>query len=341
MRNKILILILIIVVAIAVSAAAGYFYFLQNVKTPLGPASAPKKAFAVLPGQGVKEIAKKLEDEKIIGDDFYFEIYAWLSDTEKRFQAGEYELTPAMNIPQIVGILISGKAISQEVRVTVPEGVTFKEIVSRFENSGFKIGDDLPKAGDYKDEFSFLADSPDDASLEGFLFPDTYNFFKKSSADDIFKKFLDNFNKKLSSNLREEIKRQNKKIHETVTMASVIEKEVAKDPDRAIVSGILWKRLAAGMPLQADATICYAKLADFKGCYPIYRDDLDIDSLYNTYKYKGLPPGPISNPGLAAIEAAIFPQESDYWFYLSKPDGETVFSKTLDEHNKAKALYLR
>lgn len=326
---------------LGISAVAGYFYFLKNIRTPFSPISSARQIFVILPGQGVKEIAENLEKDKIIADDFYFKVYSWLSDTQTRFQAGEYSLGPAMNIPQIVGVLISGHIVSRDIWVTIPEGFSLKEIIARLEEKSFKSVVFPSDISDYQSKYPFLADSPSNANVEGFLFPDTYKFTEKSSSEDIIKKFFDNFQNKLSPDLKEEIRKQNKTIYEIITMASLIEKEISRDPDRAIVSGILWKRISVGMPLQVDATVCYAKSASYKNCYPIYKDDLALDSLYNTYKYTGLPPTPISNPGLAAIKSAIFPQSSDYWFYLSKPNGETVFSRTFEEHNKARALYLK
>lgn len=340
MKVKISVALLLIGATAAAVVAGGYVYFLQIVKTPHNQTAPIKKIIAVAPGQGVKEIAAQLEQEEIIADDFYFNLYVRITRTEKRFQAGEFELTSAMNIPQIVGTLISGATLPREARITVPEGFTAKEIRARLEENNLFVGDAFLTLNGYQDRYSFLADAPALAGMEGFLFPDTYHFFKKSSAEDIVKKFLDNFEKKLSDNLREELKRRQRTIFEAVITASLIEKEVARDPDRAIVSGILWKRLSVGMPLQVDATVCYAKTQEFKNCHPILKDDLEIVSSYNTYQQRGLPPGPISNPGLAALEAAVFPQESEYWYYLSKPDGETVFSKTLEEHNRARALYL-
>lgn len=341
MKVSISVVLLFLLVAAAVIVAGGYAYFLQIVKAPLNQTAPVKKTIAVAPGRGVKAIAAQLEREGVIADDFYFNLYVRITGTEKRFQAGEFELTSAMNIPQIVGTLISGAVAPREVRITVPEGFTAKEIRARLEENNLFVGDAFAAFKGYQDRYLFLADAPALAGLEGFLFPDTYHFFKKSSAEEIVKKFLDNFEKKLSDNLREELKNRHRTIFEAVTMASLIEKEIARDPDRAIVSGILWKRLAAGMPLQVDATVCYAKTQAFNNCHPILKDDLNVDSPYNTYKQRGLPPGPISNPGLKALEAAVFPQESEYWYYLSKPDGQTVFSKTLEEHNAAKTIYLR
>jgi UPF0755 protein len=186
--------------------------------------------------------------------------------------------------------------------------------------------------------YDFLKDKPENLSLEGYLFPDTYLIEKKESLENIVKIILNNFDKKLNQNLRDEIKKQNKGIFEIITMASLIEKEVINYEDKQIVSGILWKRIKAGVPLQVDASVVYALNAKKE---KISIEDTKINSPYNTYKYRGLPLGPICNPGLESIKAAIYPKETNYWYYLSKPSGETVFSKTLEEHNIAIYKYLK
>jgi UPF0755 protein len=148
---------------------------------------------------------------------------------------------------------------------------------------------------------------------------------------------LDNFNKKLSIKMREDIKKQGKTIFEIITLASIIEKEVSKEEDRKIVAGIFYKRLKQGIHLESCATINYILGNNKK---QLSFEDTRVESPYNTYLNKGLPPGPISNPGIFAIKAAIYPQETDYLFFLSKPTGETVFSKTFEEHNKNKRKWL-
>jgi UPF0755 protein len=188
---------------------------------------------------------------------------------------------------------------------------------------------------DYSSEFDFLQDKPENESIEGYLFPDTYQIAKGESCEEMLNTMLSNFDKKLTLNLRTEIKNQRKSIFDVVIMASLIEKEVRTFDDKKIVSGILWKRMAVGMPLQLDATINYIT---GKSDPSATIKDTKIDSPYNTYKYKGLPKGPISNPGINSIIAAIYPSQTDYWYYLA--DGRTIFSKTLEEHNAAAKMYL-
>ncbi|MBI4122479.1 MAG: endolytic transglycosylase MltG [Parcubacteria group bacterium] len=155
---------------------------------------------------------------------------------------------------------------------------------------------------------------------------------------DVVRKMVQNFDAKVTQDLRNEAARQGKNFYTVLIMASIIEAEVPHEEDRPIVSDIFWSRLAAGVPLQSDATLTYI----IGGSRPaLTNEELQIDSAYNTYKYRELPPTPIGNPGLSAIRAAIYPADTDYFYFLSTPEGETIFSRTLEEHNAAKARYLR
>jgi UPF0755 protein len=183
-----------------------------------------------------------------------------------------------------------------------------------------------------------LDDKPDYRGLEGYLFPDTYRIFKGSSPSEVLEKMLDNFDSKLTEEMRLEIERQGKTIYEIVTMASIVEKEVRSEADMKIVAGIFWDRIKYGQPLQSCATLAYI-LGVNKKQYSL--EDTKTDSLYNTYQNKGLPPGPIANPGLRALEATIYPEYTDYNYFLSSSDGETIYSVTYDEHLRNKAIYLR
>lgn len=278
----ILVLITIIILAI--------FFVWYGIYVPKIPGSNEPVIFLVKKGEGAKEISQNLKEQGLIRYSSLFRAYALAKKKAGQLKAGQYELSRAMKVPEIVEKLVSGEVIKK--KITIIEGWTIKDI-----EEYLKLGEIAP-------------------SLEGYLFPDTYEILPEDGVEEIVKKMRDNFDKKLTPELREEITSQEKIIPEIIIMASLIEKEVKTLEDKKIVSGILLKRLEIGMPLQVDAAP-------------------------DTYRYKGLPLGPICNPGMDSILAAIYPEESNYWYYLSTPEGKTIFSKTLEEHNIAKAKYLK
>ncbi len=324
-----------------------------GIYAPKEPGSSETAAFLVKKGEGVKEISTNLEQQGLIRYSLLFRFYILASGVSSDLKAGEYSFSKSMSIPDIVKKLVSGDVIKK--KITIIEGWDLRDIGWYFENkgmftaeeifeiTGFPLADyskipDLPGCQDFSKEFDFLADKPKNVGLEGYLFPDTYEILPEDRIEEIVSKMLTNFDKKLNQDLRKEMIFQGKLIFEIVIIASLIEKEVQTPEDKKIVSGILWKRLKNGIPLQVDAAIIYITA---KKTTKISKADLKIDSPYNTYKYKGLPLGPISNPGFESILAAIYPQNSQYFYYLSTPEGETIFSKTLEEHNIAKAKYLK
>jgi len=323
-----LLLILIIIL--------GSTYIWQGICLPINKNSNEEITFSVRKGEGTKEIAINLEREKLIKMATLFRVYTIFTGISNKLQAGEYSLSPSMTIPEITEKLVSGDVIEEQI--TIIEGWDLRDLAEYLGEMGFNKDEFLELIKkDFSGDFSFLEDKPKDLSLEGYLFPDTYKIKKGVTLEEIINKALQNFDKKLTQELRQEIVNQNKTIFEIITMASMIEKEVKTLEDKKIVSGILWKRLENDVLLQVDSTIPY--VTGKKD--PVSIDETKIDSPYNTYKYGGLPLGPICNPGLESILAAIYPESSDYWYYLSTPDGKTIFSKTLEEHNIAKAKYLK
>lgn len=286
-----------------------------------------QNAFVVIEqGQGTRAIAQELEKKQLIRSSWFFQGYAFLKGVSHKLQAGEYDLSPSLSLAQILTKLATGD-IAKET-ITVIEGWNMRDIAWHLQGRNMFRAEELFELGQksFLAEYAFLQDKPAFVGLEGYLFPDTYHVRKGESLESVVKKMLTNFEKKYNAELRAETKRQGKTIFQIITMASLIEREVQTIEDKHIVSGILWKRLAKGIALQVDATVDYATGK--------------TDSLYNTYQYPGLPLGPIANPGLESILAALEPTENPYLYYLSTPDGTTVFSKTLEEHNIAKAKYL-
>lgn len=248
--------------------------------------------FKIEKGQGVREIGQKLQDQGIIKSKYFFLFY--VLSTGKKLKAGDYEVSSSMNIAEIVRKMNNGDVAQR--KVTIIEGWTVKDMKKYFSETGI--------SGEI------------DENLQGYLFPDTYVFSFEADAEEVISAMQKNFEKKVTTELKNEIISQGKTLEEVVKMASLLEKEVITYKDKQKVAGLLWKRIKAGMPLQVDAA-------------------------RETYEHKGLPERPICNPGLESIKAAIYPIETDYWFYLSAPDGETIFSRDLAEHNLAIKKYLK
>lgn len=343
---------------IIILAIFGLLFFLgykNSINSPVDK-KGDDTDFVVEPGQGVTQISKNLKETGLINSNFYFQIYVWRQGLEKKFQAGEYVLNPSMTMKEIVEKLTKGNTVDKEKTITIIEGWNTREISQYFEREGvfqseellelvgfpkvdYRYEKDMPKPKNYSTDFSFLNDKPSYRGLEGYLFPDTYRIFQDATLDDVVIKMLDNFDAKLTDQMRQDIESQGKSIYEIVTMASILEKEVRSQDDMKIVSGIFWDRIKNGQRLESCATLAYI-LGVNKDQYTV--EDTNIQSPYNTYRNDGLPPGPICNPGLNAIKAAIYPTYTDYNYFLSDPDtGNTVFSVTYDEHLINKNKYLR
>lgn len=363
--KKIILCILALLLVMAALGIGAYFYIQKQVLLPLDLNGA-EKIFAVENGENIGSIASNLEKDKLIKNSFYFKFYFWQNKGADKIKAGKYLLAPKMAIGDIAEVLTQGKMMPEGVWVTIPEGLTIKEIDEKFAQSGLvkkgaiinykfdslknKEGKDildllLGISADDPASYDFLKDKPEKAGLEGFLFPDSYRFREGAAADVIIVKMLDNFNKKLDNDLRQAIndRRQAFKngnpltIFEAITMASIIQKEVRTPEDMKMVAGIFYNRLNTGMKLEADSTLNF--ITDSHRDRATY-EDLRIDSLYNTYKYAGLPPGPISNPGLEAIKAAVYPAKTDYFYFLTASGGQVIYSKTYAEHLKNIAKWL-
>jgi len=344
--RRIILLLLILTVGLLI------FYWSQ-LSIPLDFTDIEERLFLIERGQSLFQIASALEDQNLIKCKFSFTFNVFLKGKQDNLQAGEYSLSPSMSIADISQKIISGDVAKETI--TIPEGWNLRDIAWYFENRGmfqaeelfelvgfplidYSKSTDLPQPKDFSQDYDFLKDKPNILSLEGCLFPDTYELNRGDGLEEIVRKMLDNFDEKLTQELRDEITNQGKTIFEIVTMASLLEKEVRILEDKKIVAGVLWKRLKNNMPLQVDATIIYIT---GKKTTQVSIGETKIDSPYNTYKYRGLPLGPISNPGLESILASIYPESSGYWYYLSTLEGETIFSRNLEEHNIAKAKYLK
>ena len=296
--------------------------------------------FEVKKGQGVKEIGWALKEQNLIRSSFWFKTYVWLKGEGSSLKAGKYSLSPSFNIPLIVDALSGGKVILNEARVTLPEGMSLAEIKNKLLEAGVPAAAQISeeKTGDFALQYKFLNEAPAESSLEGFLFPDTYRFKKDAKTEEIVKRFLENFDRKLLPAWREEISRQKRTLYEILIMASIIQNEAGSAEEMSLIASVFYNRLKINMALESDATVNFATGKNNR--QPLL-EDLKVKSPYNTYLNRGLPPGPIGNPGEAAIKAAVYPASSNYYYFLHPLNSPAVFSKTLGEHNANREKYLK
>lgn len=335
--------------AAAVLAAlfAGLVFSQADLPVSKEPAAA---TFVVEKGDGAKTIAARLEEAGLIRSRTYFLLTVWSRGHQAAFKAGAFELSPSMSTGEIEAALAQGKPVSNERDVTLIEGWTLNDVAEYLAKEGVASKEEFfAEAGksavaapqdlpDWGASYPALKDKPAGAPLEGYLFPDTYRIYVGGGAKELVRRMLDNLEVKLTPELRKEIAASGRSVHEILTMASVIEREVRGEEDRGLVSDIFWRRVVAGRGLEADSTVNYIT----GGSKPaVSYEETRIDHPWNTYKYRGLPPGPIGNPGMSAILAALRPKANPYWYFLTDKEGNVRYGKTLEEHNANKAKYLR
>jgi UPF0755 protein len=295
-------------------------------------------AFVIEEGEGFSEITEALHVQGLIANRSWFRIYAWLDGSARSLQSGTFSLQPNLNYAAIIDAL--GHSSAEEIEITIPEGTSLKKIgellVQQFD---FTLDDWEIATGTSSPLFSlpfFLTtETPDGVDLEGYLFPETYRFFPDATAEDIAGRMV----AELESRLAEEniVGTSEMSVHEIITLASVLEREVQHPSDYANVADVFLKRIDIDMPLQSDATVSYAEGNESSDIFDI---DREIDSPYNTYMYRGLPLGPICNPGMAAILAVLHPTPNDYYYFLTTSENDVVYAETYEEHLVNKAKYL-
>ncbi|WP_054030292.1 endolytic transglycosylase MltG [Desulfatitalea tepidiphila] len=326
-------LLLIIALLIAVAGAAGWIAVdLHRFANRPADGEEHSHIVSVAPGESFGMLSARLEKAGVITSDIRFKIIARLSGDDKRLRAGEYALSTAMTPMEIIDILASGKVLLH--RLTIPEGYTIDQVATEVEKAGLASAE----------EFSRLARDPslvselqlDGPSLEGYLFPDTYHFPREVSARGIITTMVNAYQSLVTDEWRNRAHELDLSIHDIVTLASIIEKETGAPSERPIIASVFHNRLKKRMRLESDPTVIYG-IESFDG--NITRRHLSSATPYNTYVIRGLPPGPIANPGRAALEAALYPAETDYLFFVSKKDGTHYFSKTIAEHTEAVRKY--
>jgi UPF0755 protein len=323
----------IAVFLLAASLAAGALYQrLQDYAAESADPAGAETFFAVAPGERLKTTADRLHREGIVRRPVAFRVLARLRGVENRIRAGEYRLSPAMTPEQVLQRLVKGEHALH--RLTVPEGLTLDQVAERVQAAG--LGDAGAFARTASDPALSRRLGVEATTLEGYLFPETYFFPRPVSAEAICRAMVRRFRAVFNEEWKERAEAMGHTVHEIVTLASIVEKETGDPGERPLIASVFHNRLKRGMRLQTDPTVIYG-IENFDG--NLTRRDLKTHSPYNTYTIDGLPPGPIANPGRASLEAALYPAESDYLYFVSRNDGTHVFSATYPAHRQAVRRY--
>ena len=285
------------------------------------------------PNATAADVAEILDDSGVVNREYLFRFFTWLTEDGATFPAGSYNLNSNLDYRAILRRITSQKKVLDTVKVTISEGMENHQIVDILVDKKVCEREKLEEVLANADfDYSFVKELPKGkvTRLEGYLFPDTYEFYVGDSAERVINKFLENFDNKFGEDAKEKAEKLGFTTHELITLASIIERE-ALASDRKNISSVFHNRLKKGQKLESCATVQYI-LEERKDVLSI--EDTKIDNEYNTYKYKGLPPGPIANPGIDAITAALYPADTDYYFFALQEDGTHKFSKTYEEHKK-------
>lgn len=278
----------------------------------------------------IDQVADELKNAGMIEYKWLFKLFSRFSHAETKIDPGTYDVSTELDYRALVTALQFGSGNQEITRITFPEGYSLEQIFTLLEDNHIAHKSELYEAAaNYDFDYDFLADLPlgDASRLEGYLFPDTYDFYEGEDASVAINRFLRNMNNKLTEDVRSAAANRGLSVRELLTLASLIEKEAGSDDERGIMASIIYNRLNAGWLLQLDSTLNYIKGTS---TFALTNEDMEIDDPYNTYKYEGLPPGPICNPGLASIQAALEPEDTNYWYWYSV-DGVSTFFTEYDD----------
>ncbi len=295
----------------------------------------------ITPGSSSMEIAKNLKEAGLIRNELLFRLYGKIMGYDGSLQAGKYEFSSGLTMGEVLEKIVRGEVIVSTKRITIPEGLNVEQVARHLESQGAADkGVFLEKVKEvHLEDYWFLKEGNDSTYMvEGYLFPDTYEIEEDAAEEDIIKVLLNRFKTVFNDSYRERAEELEMNVHETVTLASIIERETRIKEEQPLVSSVFHNRLERNMLLESCATVQYA-LGEVK---PVLTErELQIESFYNTYIHPGLPPGPIAAPGKSALEAALHPEDTEYFYFVLKGDesGEHYFGKTFSEHqeNRRKA----
>jgi UPF0755 protein len=321
---------LIFVLFVAIMGGAAAFSMYARINEPYRGFEGSEQFVDIPAGAGSRAIGDRLAAAGIVRDPWTFRIALYLSRQGRHLKAGEYRFDNPMTPQEVIDKIARGDVFV--IPVTFPEGLTIAEMAKIFEEHGLGTAASFTAAARDVGEIRDL--DPVAKDLEGYLFPETYSLSRQTDAAKLVRLMVAGFMHALSPGAREAAAARGLSIRQLVTLASIVEKETAKADERPVVAAVYTNRLRIGMPLQCDPTVIYALTRAHRYDGNIHKADLSFDSPYNTYRYPGLPPGPIASPGRASLEAAANPAPADYLYFVSRNDGSHEFARTLDEHNR-------
>lgn len=320
--------VITVLVAIAAGGAAWWMY--SRLIEPYRGYAQPEVFVDVPQGAGPARIGERLVEAGVVRDTWTFRAALLVSGRARALKAGEYRFAQPMHALDVIDKIARGDVYKR--LLTFREGLTIAEMAQVFEEKGFGKADEFQKAAA---NAKLIADlDPEAKDLEGYLFPETYSLPRDTPASVVVEQMVSAFKNALTESMRAAAKEQGLTIRQLVTLAALVEKETGTASERPAVAAVYRNRLKINMPMQADPTVIYAlqKAGNYHG--NLSKESLQFDSPYNTYKYPGLPPGPIAAPGRASLDAAAHPADVDYLYFVSRNDGTHVFSSTLAEHNR-------
>lgn len=320
----------------------GFIFFGWGIYTLVKPSVIEKKEYVIhIPEHATHtDVTNTVYGMGLIRSSFFFDLYIQSMYGSKTPQSGEFRIhTPVSGV--YLGRLIFSGLHKNEKNIVFIEGWTRKDIGAYLEKQGFGTQQDfleVTQTSSILSKYPKFTQEQIPKNLEGYLFPDTYRVYETTSLKEIVTKMLDTLDAKITPDIQDAIRSHGLSLHQALTLASILEREVQSDSDKSKVADILYRRLEKGMPLQVDSTLNFITE---KGSVRASLEDTKIDSLYNTYQVKGLPPGPIANPGISSIRAIAYPTPNDFLFFLTTPQGEVKYAKTFEEHVENKRKYLK
>lgn len=338
---KFLFRLFVLVVIIATGTLFyGYNYVTTNT-TAINPSDKSDIIFQVKDGIALTSVLRSLEEKKIIKDYKAARIYSLIYFKNKQIKPGFYQISKSMSFGEIFEKFASGKVY--QIWLTIPEGFSIKKIAKRITNKNLSEANYIELAktinNELKEKYEFLNDLDNNQTLEGYLFPDTYDI-TGATEEDLFKAQLRRFEGTIYKAWQDRPSSWNMSLHETLTLASIVELEAQKPSERETIAGVFMSRLKQQIPLGSDPTVEYA-LGWHQDAKGLSFNDVKVSSPYNTYRNAGLPPGPIANPGLAAFKAVLNYERTPYLYFVAKGDGSHVFTRTYPEHLNAQSMIIR